>query len=375
MNRHVRLAKRMLKNGAEALRKCRSIVIGIEGKRKPRVRMSINEQQTMRMKKIVLMAFAILMAVSGCKAGEQSESPVRTAAGSIVKENRAVGEFNGITLIGSYKVICSQGDSHSVVVEARKEVAEKLKTEVKDGMLTISREKIAGVQVVTNGKEDNRATVYVTLPQLQKLSLVGSGDIIVKDKITSNDKLQVSLSGSGDIVMGDVEVKSASFMLAGRGDVKAHNVLATQVELSLAGSGDVEVNGVEAEQAKFNLAGSGDVVVSEVKALNVAVNAAGSGDMTVGKVTCTLLNVNHASSSNVTISNMKSVTTNVNKVGSGDLKIAGTTSNYNEVKHGSGSIKKNDLIYSKSGQKVQNGGLNVSREDTPTSPNGIEAEP
>lgn len=328
----------------------------------------------MRMKKIVLMAFAILVAVSGCKAGEQSERPA-TTADKVMKESRAVGKFNGITLIGSYKVVCSQGDSHSVVVEARKEVAERLKTEVKDGVLTISREKIAGVQVVANDKEDNQATVYVTLPQLQKLSLVGSGDIVVKDKITSNDKLQVSLSGSGDIVMGDVEVKAASFSLAGSGDVKAHNVLATQVELSLAGSGDVEVNGVEAEQAKFNLAGSGDVVVNEVKALNAAVNAAGSGDMTVGKVTCTLLNVNHASSSNVTISNMKSVTTNVNKVGSGDLKIAGTTSNYNEVKHGSGSIKKNDLIYSKSRQKTQNGQQNAGGGDTSTSPNGIEAEP
>lgn len=336
--------------------------------------MSINEQQTIRMKKIVLMAFAILMAVSGCKAGEQSEG-LATVAGKVVKESRAVGAFNGIALIGSCKVVCAQGDRHSVVVEAPKEVATKLKTEVKDGVLTISREKIAGVRMVANNKDDRQTTVYVTAPQLQKISLVGSGDIVVKGKITSNERLQVSLSGSGDIAMGDVEVKSASFSLAGSGDIKAHDVKGNQVELSLAGSGDVEVNGVEADKAKFNLAGSGDVRVKEVKAPNVAVNAAGSGDLAVGKVDCTLLNVNHASSSDVNISNLKAVTTKVNKVGSGNLTIAGTTGTYNEVKHGSGSIKKSGLIYGKSGQKPQNGGLNVSREDTPTSPNGIEAEP
>lgn len=323
------------------------------------------------MKKIFFVAFAMMMAMNGCKAGVQGENSV--AAGNVVQEIRNVGEFNGVTLIGSHKVVCTPGKDYSVVVEAPKEAAGRLLTEVKNGMLTISKEKIAGVRVVTSNKDDEKTTVYVTLPKLQIVHLMGSGDIIVKGKTEYNEKLRVSLVGSGNIEFDDIDVNFSDISLAGSGDIKINSIKTKLVELKLTGSGDMDVRNVYSDNTKVSLAGSGDVHVGQVKGSNVAVSSTGSGDMKVDNVDCAMLNINHVSSCDVTIGNVKAVTTNVSKVGSGDLKLAGKTVYYNEVKHGSGKVDKGSLRYDKTKQKMQ-GGWQIESSGT-TLPNGIEAEP
>ena len=62
------------------------------------------------MKKIVFVALAMMTAVCGGTAGEQTGIQTEKSAGNVVKETRQVGEFNGITLIGSCKVICTLGE-------------------------------------------------------------------------------------------------------------------------------------------------------------------------------------------------------------------------------------------------------------------------
>ena len=308
-------------------------------------------KQIRKMKKIFFIAFAMMMAMNGCKAGVQGENSV--TAGNVVQETRNVGEFNGVTLIGSHRVVCTPGKDYSVVVEAPKEAAGRLLTEVKNGMLTISKEKIAGVRVVTSNKDDEKTTVYVTLPKLQIVHLMGSGDIIVKGKTEYNEKLCVSLVGSGNIEFDDIDVKFS--------------------DISLSGSGDIKINSIKTKLVELKLTGSGDMHVGQVKGSNVAVSSTGSGDMKVDNVDCAMLNINHVSSCDVTIGNVKAVTTNVNKVGSGELKLSGTTTYYNEVKHGSGKVDKGGLKYDKTKQKMQ-GGWQIESSGT-TSPNGIEAEP
>lgn len=314
------------------------------------------------MKKILFVALAMMMAIGG-----RAES-----------EKRNVGEFSKITLIGSYKVICTLGKDCSVVVEAPKEIAEQLQTEVKKGTLTISKKKIAGVNVISSDKENSKTTVYVTTPKLHDIKLIGSGDIIVKGKLTSDNGLTATLSGSGNIELDEVVANYTQFSLAGSGDIKVNSVKGQQTELKLAGSGDMVVKNIDVDRhAAINLAGSGDMQVEAVKANLVAVGMAGSGDMTIGKVDCERLDVSQSSSSDITISNVKAVTANVSKIGSGDVKIAGSVNYYNEVKHGSGKIDKSKLKYSNLTQNkrsLQSIGTALST-NLPTSPNGIEAQP
>ena len=328
----------------------------------------------MMMRKMMVVALAMTLTIGGCKAGEQTDNAEEKTAGGLLRESREVGEFSGISLIGACKVVCTPGSKASVVVETPKQELEKLQTEVRNGVLTISRKKIAGVRVIY-GKDDERTTVYVTVPTLKKVSLVGSGDIVVKGEVKSDDALEVSLSGSGDIMMDNVDVKFAKFSLAGSGDIKVVSAKGRQVELSLAGSGDMGVKSVDADGAKVTLAGSGDVQVEQVKAANVSVSVAGSGDMEIGKVNCAVLTVNQTSSSDLAINNVKAVNTSVSKVGSGDLKIAGTTVTYNKTSHGSGKIHDKNLKYDEIKQTGGRSRTTVRTTLPATSPNGIEAQP
>lgn len=325
----------------------------------------------MMMKKLIVMAL-VMMIFSGCKAGVQTENSVEKTAGGLVREPREVSEFNSISLIGAFKVVCTLGSKVSVMVESTKGELENLQTEVKNGVLTVSRKKIAGVRVAY-GKDNERTTVYVTVPVLKKVSLVGSGDIVVKGKVKSDDALNVSLSGSGDIEMDDVDVKFAKFSLAGSGDVRIANAKGLQVDLQLAGSGDMDVKSVDADGVKVSLAGSGDVKVGQVKAANVSVSATGSGDMEIDRVDCAVLTVSQTSSCDMTINNVRAVNTNVSKIGSGDLRIAGTTNTYSKTSQGSGDIYDKNLKYGEIKQK--NGRVMTVSTSAPTSPNGIEARP
>ena len=306
------------------------------------------------MKKILFVALAMMMAIGG-----RAES-----------EKRNVGEFSKITLIGSCKVICTLGKDCSVVVEAPKEIAEQLQTEVKKGTLTISKKKIAGVNVISSDKENSKTTVYVTTPKLHDIKLIGSGDIIVKGKLTSDNGLTATLSGSGDIELDEVIANYTKFSLAGSGDIKVNSVKGMQTELQLAGSGDMVVKNIDVDHAAINLAGSGDMQVAAVKAASVvAVRLAGSGDMTIGKVDCKRLDISQSSSGNMKVNDVKAVNTKVKKIGSGDLKIAGTTNTYGKIVHGYGKLSDSDLKYTKIEQVIS------SQRAELLSPNGIEAQP
>lgn len=274
------------------------------------VKLLTTKNQFETMKKILFVALAMMMAIGG-----RAES-----------EKRNVGEFSGVTLIGSYTVICTQGKDCSVVVEAPKEIAEQLQTEVKKGTLTISKKKIAGVNVISSDKADTEAIVYVTLPKLRNVTLVGTGDIQVKGKIECDEELNVSLSGSGDIEMGDMEVNSSKFSLAGTGDIKVNSVKSAQVEMNLAGTGDMEFKKVDADKTTINIAGS--------------------GDMRVGQITASYLMVRMD--------------------GSGNLKIAGTAKIYNKMLRGSSNVEDSNLRI---------GSIPSSQKMGSQSPNGIEAQP
>ena len=326
------------------------------------------------MKKIVFVALAMMTAVCGCKAGEQSGIQTEKSAGNVVKETRQVGEFNGVRLIGSCKVICTLGNTSSVVVEAPQGVAQQLLTEVTaDSVLEIKHKKIAGVTVV--GAKEDRTTVRVTVPTLKSVILMGSGDIIIKETLTSNDNLSVSLSGSGNIDISGVDVNFAFFTLAGSGDIAVDRITSKQVWVNLAGSGDIKVGGIDSDGAQINLAGSGDIAVDGVKAANVTATVAGSGDMKIGKVDCAVLNIKQTSSGGSMVVGVKAVTTNVSSTGSGNLKLSGQTHAYYEKKFGSGKIDKSGLKYDQTTQTNRNELKSVSSGSTVTSPNGIEAEP
>lgn len=231
------------------------------------------------MKKILSLITAILLITSASIAQK--------------RETREVASFTKISFRSSGKVYVKQGSPQRVEIEGSAEVLEKIKTEVDDGKLSIGPESNWNWSF----GDDDKVTVYITVPNIESLSVSGSGDIVAQTKITSSNlKLNVSgsgsmqaeidaadvdadVSGSGDM---DLKGKCKSFNtdISGSGKVILNATIAGEAEFDISGSGKVEASG-SSQSVDAEITGSGKVLASNLVTDTCKVRISGSGDIEI----------------------------------------------------------------------------------------------
>ncbi|MDE6152418.1 MAG: DUF2807 domain-containing protein, partial [Prevotella sp.] len=135
-------------------------------------------------KKTLFIAAALTFSVFGFQAGNIYNCAMANTAPKSTKETRNVGNFNAVTVIGNYNIVYTQGKTYKVEVEAPSNIMERITTEVKKGILTISTKKIAGVRVITNTNSGNDVTGYLTSTPITEAVRMGSGAFISNSAIT-----------------------------------------------------------------------------------------------------------------------------------------------------------------------------------------------
>ncbi len=190
-------------------------------------------------------------------------------SGRIVKQNRQVSGFSGLSLGTPGRVELRIGNSESVTVEADDNVLPLLETVVEDGVLKIrpARRDL--------GFSSTSIRIVVQARAIERLSLGGSGSIHA-DPLRAK-RLDIDMGGSGEIRLKGVEADTLSVSLAGSGDIEAEGGSVEKLSVSIKGSGDVDLGRVQAASASVSVAGSGDAVVAPRNRLGVSI--AGSGDV------------------------------------------------------------------------------------------------
>jgi len=216
----------------------------------------------------------VLLAV--LSAGLLVLSPAAEAAthgsGKPASEARAVGDFEAISVAGSFDVTVRQAAREAVEVSADDNRLPLIETVVENtsaGRTLVLRFK-RGENVYPRGK----VMVAIDVVKLSSLAVTGSGDMQVGALKTP--ALKLSIAGSGDARLQGLATDSFEIRIAGSGDVRADGS-ARQLRLNIAGSGDAALGDLAAEEVVVSIAGSGDAKVNAAKALNVSV--AGSGDV------------------------------------------------------------------------------------------------
>lgn len=250
------------------------------------------------------------------------------------KETRSVGTFTKLAFRVPGKLILKQGSPQSVVIEGDKELLEKIETEVEGNRLVIGhpdkwRWRDWG------WKDDKKVTVYVTVQDIEGLSVSGSGDLVSSGKISTNGlELKVSGSGSLDIDAdvkgeltadvsgsGDLSVKGAcqSFdsSVSGSGKVNMSGTITGRADMSVSGSGRIMASGT-AQQVKATISGSGKVLAADLEVSKCEIRISGSGDVEI--------NVKDALDANIS--------------GSGSVSYKGNPSQLNSHASGSGHVRK-----------------------------------
>lgn len=183
--------------------------------------------------------------------------------------------FTGVKVMGSMEVVIAQGP-FAVFAEGDAELADQLELTVSDRTLVVNTRKGKNSG---NGNSCNRSvTVLVSMPELQRVELVGSGDVQMAE-FTNMRSMELDLRGSGDMRFATFRgLGTLAVALAGSGDIIGEDAEVSGVtRIALAGSGDVRLAG-RTGTMEVSVVGSGDVDASELRSGSCEVKVTGSGD-------------------------------------------------------------------------------------------------
>ncbi|HDR50344.1 MAG TPA: DUF2807 domain-containing protein [Mariniphaga anaerophila] len=190
------------------------------------------------------------------------------------REEREVSSFSEISLRISGKVHLEQGNRQRVRVEAKSSTLEEIITEVKGRELII---RFKSNNIFRRSFNPGRVDIYITVPEINALSVSGSGDIIADSKIKSRI-LDLTVSGSGDISLKNLDAERVKAAVSGSGNILiGKGRTADEFEVAISGSGNVKAENFEAKNVNAKISGSGSCRVNAVDYLKARV--AGSGNV------------------------------------------------------------------------------------------------
>jgi hypothetical protein len=192
-------------------------------------------------------------------------------SGNVEEETRSVSNFSGISLSVPANVQLTQGNAYSVVIEADKDILDRIETEVQNGVLRIKTR-----NNFSFGWGSSKINIKITMPSVNELSVSGSGKIIAANQISTSN-LSVSISGSGNVSIDDLNVKSLSASISGSGSLKLSGKgSANDAKATVSGSGSIALNGIRFADANVNISGSGRVKIFAIENLKARVSGSGN---------------------------------------------------------------------------------------------------
>lgn len=191
--------------------------------------------------------------------------------GKVVTIERSVGDYDAIAVAGWFDVNMVNGREGELSIKGEENLLEYIKTEVKNGKLTIKVKKGYNLQ---SAKRNNGILVTVPVESVNSVSLSGSGDIVGKDVLKASE-FSATMSGSGDISLA-IEADVLKTVISGSGDIELSGK-ARDFDVRVSGSGDVEAFDLEADHVSANVSGSADIRVTARESIIARVS--GSGDI------------------------------------------------------------------------------------------------
>lgn len=258
---------------------------------------------------MVVGVLALMFAASGC----HYYGPCVNGSGPVTTELRSITDFTGVTNTGSFDVYVSEADTFGLEVVAQENLLPFIETYVSGGMLIIETKNNSCY------KSSSPVEVRVSLPELARLRLSGSGKVFAD--VAASSEVEITNSGSGwmeiDTVYSEYSVvsnsgsgyialeasftdeldlvQSGSGTIAGgicfgtadlgirhssSGEVLATVLDGTLVDVILSGSGKVELAG-DAVLAEYTLNSSGRVYALNLEVPDADVSNTGSGNIFV----------------------------------------------------------------------------------------------
>ncbi|MEN8117068.1 MAG: head GIN domain-containing protein [Bacteroidota bacterium] len=188
------------------------------------------------------------------------------------EEKRDVSAFSEIALKVPGKLYLKQGDKQSIRIVAKESTLEELITEVKGRKLSI---RFPNSNMFWRNFKPGKIEIYITVPEVDALSVSGSGDIEAKE--LKSRILGLAVSGSGNIVIDNLDSEKVKASISGSGNIILEDGgIADELTVAISGSGNFNGEGFEAEQVSVSTSGSGNSKVYSNGSVKVRIAGSGS---------------------------------------------------------------------------------------------------
>lgn len=196
---------------------------------------------------------------------------MRAHAGVVANENRPVdAQVVNIVMSGPIDLVLQKASTPSMLIKGDASMLSRVTSKIEGNTLFLGTR---GLIITTR----QPLIVELSLPNLEKLQMQGSGDSSVKG--FSGINLNMETRGSGDLRF-EGEYQQIKAISAGSGDLKLVVLNNDKLEIALQGSGDAFVKG-QSKILNAKLSGSGDLDAASLKAGEVTIDSTGSANSRV----------------------------------------------------------------------------------------------
>jgi len=182
----------------------------------------------------------------------------------IIRETRDLPAFDQIDAGGAFEVSITIGEPQKVEVEAKQKEIGKIKTEVKDGKLVVSSDRI---------NSNTPLNLFITVPALTRVIAHGAAEINGENTIKA-DMLSIEVSGAAEVDLeldaitlrteisgaADVELSGKaqqhSVIASGAATLDAEDLLTVTTDADVSGAATANIN---AEKVTGKTSGAGEI--------------------------------------------------------------------------------------------------------------------
>ncbi|HET6990809.1 MAG TPA: head GIN domain-containing protein, partial [Bacteroidia bacterium] len=185
------------------------------------------------------------------------------SSAQVTTETRTVSGFTGIRTTSVIKVELTQADADAVVVEGTADDIKNVKTEVQDGILSIT----------TNGnpKGEDGIKVKVSVKNLRMLDVSGASETSTTNKLTI-DSLHIIGSGASSMKL-DVQAGAIKTTLSGASNLKLTGTT-SKLEAQLSGASSLKAYQLVADKVTVATSGAASAHVAPTASMNATSSGA-----------------------------------------------------------------------------------------------------
>ena len=205
--------------------------------------------------------------LKGCIIEVNGDTDTLRGQGPLAQQFRDVGELDNVVLAMEGDLLIQQGPEVEFRVQAQQNLLTHITTVVRRGTLYIESEPNLEL------RPTEPIQFILVTPDLEGISLAGSGDVIVEEWQATS--IALSNTGSGDMIVIDMAAEVLDVSMAGSGDIEIAGASDIQ-RLSIVGSGNYNGRTFLTNTTDVSIAGSGDGFISVAQELIASIAGSGS---------------------------------------------------------------------------------------------------